>query len=148
MNINETNMEIEKKSSVDQDNEAQNQLNHFLVLASWNLKFIKECIANTIVIAQRPIDDIIKQLETKGYPKLSQDPTNSESIRSYQYLLNIDISAMTNEKVKELENAMELLEKQLQKQTMQKEIEQLVLTNGSILNTLMYLSRSSDKSIL
>jgi DNA topoisomerase-2 len=77
-------------------------------IASYKVKFIKEYLAGTILIAKKTEEDVLNQLNTKGYPKLSYDHRVPEASKSYAYLTSMSIMSLTTTKIKELENNIEI----------------------------------------
>jgi DNA topoisomerase-2 len=98
------------------------KLENDLNIAKYKVKFIKENNAKTIVLANKDIASVIKQLKDKGYPMLSKDHRSNETVdengdidetedkgtkRSYRYLLDMAMKSMTKERIQELEKTME-----------------------------------------
>lgn len=83
------------------------KLQNDIDIATYKVKFIKECIAKTIVLAQRSIANVTEQLVSKGYPRMSNDHRKDDSNRSYDYLTGMHLLTLTNEKIKELEEKMD-----------------------------------------
>jgi len=78
-----------------------------LNIAKYKVKFIKAYIKKEIDFADKKIDAVYKLLEDKKYPKLSYDHRDPENKKSFRYLTDMNLLTLTDEKVAELENAME-----------------------------------------
>jgi DNA topoisomerase II len=83
------------------------KLQNDLDISKYKVKFIKEYLAKTLLIAKKKVVEVIKQLEDKQYPKLAHDHRSPESGRSYRYLTDMSILSLTEDKIKELEDNME-----------------------------------------
>lgn len=72
----------------------------------YKVMFIKEYLANTLLIARKKIVEVIQQLEDKNYPRMANDHRTEDSGRSYRYLTDMTILTLTDDKIKELESKM------------------------------------------
>ena len=84
------------------------KLQNDLDISKYKVKFIKDYQAKNIIIDGRKVAELIKQLEDKGYPKFSHDHRVPESERSYTYLTSMHMISLTIDKIKELEDNMEI----------------------------------------
>lgn len=84
------------------------KLQNDLDIARYKVKFIKEYRDGTILIARKKVAEVIEQLEEKGYPRMAYDHRSPESARSYAYLTSMSLLTLTDDKIKELENEMEI----------------------------------------
>lgn len=80
------------------------KLQNDLDICNYRVKFIKEYLAKTILIAGKTVKEVIKQLEDKKYPKLARNHRTPENERTYNYLTELHIVSLTTDKIKELEN--------------------------------------------
>lgn len=84
-------------------------------LMSAKIRFILDVIAGKILIMNKKMDDIVKQLITLKYPKIMKDEDedineeNDDSNKGYNYLLKMPISQLTYERKLELEKDVETL---------------------------------------
>jgi DNA topoisomerase-2 len=78
-----------------------------LNIAKYKVKFIKAYINKEINFANKKIETVHKLLEDKKYPKLSYDHRDPENKRTFRYLTDMNLLTLTDEKVEELEKAME-----------------------------------------
>jgi DNA topoisomerase-2 len=78
-----------------------------LNIAKYKVKFIKAYINKEINFANKKIETVHKLLEDKKYPKLSYDHRDPENKRTFRYLTDMNLLTLTDEKVEELERAME-----------------------------------------
>lgn len=83
------------------------KLENDLDIAKYKVKFIKEFIKGTILIAKKSGDEVSQQLEDKKYPRLANDHRTAEVDRTYRYLTDMSLLTLTNEKIAELERSME-----------------------------------------
>lgn len=93
---------------------------HQLDLISYKVKFIKEIIAKTLIINNKPKKKIEKELENKDYPRMNVKFESTKDDKTYDYLLGMNLYSLTMEKVKELEDnekVKETLYKTLKKKT-------------------------------
>lgn len=63
------------------------------IILESKVRFIEEVISNTLVIVRRPSEDIYNEMTEKGYHKKEN---------SYEYLLSMSISSLTQEKLEKL----------------------------------------------
>jgi DNA topoisomerase-2 len=82
-------------------------LNLDLLKISNKVRFILNVGHGDITVIDRELDDLVLELQSKGFapfPETSKKPEGVRSIsaRDYEYLLSIPISSMTREKVHEL----------------------------------------------
>ena len=84
------------------------KLQNDLDIAKYKVKFIKEYRDGTILIARKKVSEVIDQLEEKLYPRMAYDHRAPESARSYAYLTSMSILTLTDDKIKELENEMQI----------------------------------------
>lgn len=75
-------------------------LENELELLKYRRKFIKEIIANKLVIAKKLKHVLTEELKQKEYPELS---TNVNTKPSYDYLVGMPIWTLTQEKIDEIE---------------------------------------------
>ena len=91
------------------------QLKRELNIFESKIRFIEEFISGDIQIIQKEDEDIINQLEERGYPKfgreeeeLNQSEEEKDNTHfSYDYLLNMRIRSLTKKKIEELKNSHE-----------------------------------------
>ena len=83
------------------------KLQNDLDLNIYKMKFIKEYLADTIKIAKKKVSEVIEQLVSNGYPKMTHNHRDLESERSYRYLTDMSILTLTDDKIKELEENIE-----------------------------------------
>jgi DNA topoisomerase-2 len=87
------------------------QMEKELVIISSKVQFILDIISGKIKILNVPNNDIIEKLQELKYPKISSD---NESTKSYNYLLNMQISQLTKEKKDKLLKEKEKMEAELE----------------------------------
>jgi len=80
-----------------------NKLEKELNILQYKMKFIKDILDKNIIIERRKKQDIINQLITLKYPMLAVE-TDSES---YDYLINIPLLSLSDEKIQELQNKLD-----------------------------------------
>jgi DNA topoisomerase-2 len=83
------------------------KLQNDLDIANYKVKFIKEYLDGTLLLARQKIDYVKKQLQEKGYPRMARDHRTPDADKSYDYLTSMHIITLTEEKIKELEDSME-----------------------------------------
>jgi DNA topoisomerase-2 len=79
------------------------KLKNDLDLCLYKVRFIKEYLAGTLLIAKQTVARVIEQLETKKYPRLARDHRALDADKSYRYLTDMSILTLTDDKIKELE---------------------------------------------
>ena len=77
-----------------------------LDIIKYKVKFIEEVNSNTLDIRNKKKQVIISNLESKAYPKFS----NEKNIDSYDYLLNMSIYKLTFEEIEDLKKKKEIKE--------------------------------------
>ena len=77
-----------------------------LDIIKYKVKFIEEVNSNTLDIRNKKKQTIISNLESKAYPKFS----NEKNLNSYDYLLNMSIYKLTFEEIEELKKKKEIKE--------------------------------------
>lgn len=82
------------------------KLQNDLDLSKFKVKFIKEYLNGSLLIAKKKIADVIQQLEDKKYPKLSNDHRSKDDAKSYRYLTDMSILSLTQDKIFDLEENM------------------------------------------
>jgi DNA topoisomerase II len=70
----------------------------------WKIKFINDYISKTIIIERKKKDEIINNLIKLNYPKLSSNYKATEEEKSYDYITDMKIFDLTEEKINDLEN--------------------------------------------
>ncbi len=80
------------------------KLQNDLDICKYKVKFIKEYLAGTILIAKKTVVEVTKQLEDKKYPRMLNDHRVDISERSYRYLTDQSILSLTTDRIKELES--------------------------------------------
>jgi DNA topoisomerase-2 len=82
----------------------ENKLN----ILGWKIKFLDDVINGKLIIFEnkktRSKQDVIKQLETSGFPKLSNDIDTLDDDKTYNYLINISIFDLTDEERNKLKD--------------------------------------------
>jgi DNA topoisomerase-2 len=83
------------------------KLQNDLDICRYKVKFIKEYLKGTLEIARKKVSEVIDQLVEKKYPRLAHDHRALEINKSYRYLTDMSILTLTDDKIKELKDAME-----------------------------------------
>lgn len=78
----------------------ENQLN----ILKYKVLFIKYVLNDTIIIKKRKEVDIINDLIKFEFPKLSNDPFADDSKKNYNYLIDIPLFSLTEDKINKLNN--------------------------------------------
>lgn len=86
----------------------ENELN----LLKWRIKFIEDYLNRVVIVERKKKIEVIKQLEDLQYPKLDID-YKSEN-KSYNYITDIKLFDLTEEKLKELNDKFETKLKELE----------------------------------
>ncbi len=88
-----------------------NELESEIRLLGNKERFIREIIDKTLVIMNIPEEDVIKELETRGYDKVNSKNTENVDIegemvdnKGYDYLLKMQIRTFTAQKIEKLKN--------------------------------------------
>lgn len=76
-------------------------INELLILEN-KVKFIQDIINEKIIIAKQKKEKILEKLEELKYPKLSYDIYETEDKKTYNYLTNMALFSLTQEKIDEL----------------------------------------------
>lgn len=76
----------------------ENEMN----LLKWRIKFIDDYINKIIIIERRKKEEIIKQLEDLKYPKLNNNYNAEEKDKNYNYIIDIKLFDLTEDKLQEL----------------------------------------------
>ena len=87
---------------------------HELSVARNKKRFISEIINDDLVVKNLSIGDLNKELETRGYDKMSQGGSSAEPM-GYSYLLRMSIPSMTTDRVMELEHELVARQEDLQR---------------------------------
>lgn len=87
----------------------ENELN----ILKWRIEFINGYINGDIKIEKKKKTEIIKQLEDLGFPKLNSDYKAAEKDKTYNYITDIKLFDLTEEKLFELSEKKENKEKEL-----------------------------------
>jgi DNA topoisomerase II len=66
------------------------------------MRFISEFMNNQIVIFKRTKADVIQQLVTRKYEKMMKSSVDEDKVASHDYLINMSILSLTEEKLDEL----------------------------------------------
>lgn len=85
-----------------------NQLENDIKFLENKQKFISEVMDNTLHIMNIPEDDIIKQLETRGYDKLNSTDDDTDDTGEYNYLLKLQIRTFSKNKIQKLKDEINL----------------------------------------
>lgn len=75
------------------------KLSKELNILNYKVQFIKDILAKNIIIERKKKVEIIDKLEELKYPKISTDSSNE----NYDYLINIPLLSLSDEKINELE---------------------------------------------
>lgn len=81
----------------------ENQLN----ILKYKVLFIKYVLADTIIIKKRKESDIIDDLIKLEFPKMSHDAFADESKKSYNYLTDMPLFSLTEDKINKLNDEYE-----------------------------------------
>jgi DNA topoisomerase-2 len=73
-----------------------------LEILKYKVKYIKEVLNDDIHVSKRSKDDVIKQLETRKFPRLTKKVGALENEKSYDYLAGMLLWSLTLEKIDEL----------------------------------------------
>lgn len=73
-------------------------------ILKYKIQFINDIINEKIIINKQSKDKIIKNLESKKYPKLSRSIFDDEDDKSYDYLTSMYLFSLTKEKIEDLNN--------------------------------------------
>lgn len=95
----------------------ENELN----LLKWRIKFIEDYLNRIVIVERKKKQEVIKQLEDLKYPKLDID-YKSEN-KSYNYITDIKLFDLTEEKLKELNDKYEAKLKELEEYKKTRSIE-------------------------
>merc|ERR1711997_288320 len=88
-----------------------NLLNNQLLILKYKIKFIKDILAEKIIIKKRTKANVIDQIIELKFPKLSA--RNNEEC-SFRYLTELQIFSLTSDKIEEFEKAYNEKNKDLQ----------------------------------
>jgi DNA topoisomerase-2 len=108
------------------------KLERELYVLEWKKKFIESVLDGTIIIYKQKKSAIIDKLIELGFPKLSKikdnldnlDIEEKESSKSYDYVTDLPLFNLTEEKINELKDKHDAKEKELEKVKLTSEIEQ------------------------
>jgi len=78
-------------------------LHNELEILKNKVRYINDILTDQIIVNKRKKDNIFEQLEKKNYPKLSKNPESTEEEKSYEYLSQMLLFSLTEEKIEELE---------------------------------------------
>lgn len=95
----------------------ENELN----LLKWRIKFIEDYLNRVVIIERKKKTEVIKQLEDLQYPKLDIDYKSDN--KSYNYITDIKLFDLTEEKLKELNDKFEAKLKELEEYKKTKSID-------------------------
>ena len=90
-----------------------NKINHELNLLKYKVKFIQYILDEKIIINRQKKETIIEKLKEFDFPELAPDFTSKNS--SYDYLTNMYLFSLTQDRIDELENRLKNKESELQK---------------------------------
>ena len=88
----------------------QNELN----ILMWKIKFIDDYINKIIIIERKKKSEIIEQLENLKYPKLNSNYKAEEKDKNYNYIIDIKLFDLTEEKISELTEKMKKKKEELE----------------------------------
>jgi len=77
-------------------------LENELMILKYKMKFINDILKKTIIIENKKKDVIIERLNELGYPKVSHDINAKEEEKTYRYLIDMPLFALTKDKIDEL----------------------------------------------
>ena len=80
----------------------------------WKIKFIDDYINKIIIIERKKKSEIIEQLENLKYPKLNSNYKAEEKDKNYNYIIDIKLFDLTEEKISELTEKMKKKKKKLE----------------------------------
>ena len=75
-----------------------------MLILKYKVKFIKLKIENVIIIEKRKKNDILSDIKNLEFPKLSLKVDVAENEKSYNYITNMELFSLTEEKIEELNN--------------------------------------------
>lgn len=83
-------------------------LQNKLEILTWKVKFLTEVLAGKIIVFKinqpRKKMEIITELVDHGYPKLSRNVNATEEQKTYDYITDINLFALTEEELKKLKD--------------------------------------------
>jgi DNA topoisomerase-2 len=77
-------------------------LENELMILKYKVQFINDILAKKILVEQKKKDDVIEKLEKFEYPKLSPKFDALEEDKTYNYLITMDLFAVTYERINDL----------------------------------------------
>lgn len=83
------------------------KLQNDMDINKYKVKYIREYLAKTLLIAGKKVAEVIKQLEDKKYPRMAHDHRTPECDRTYRYLTDMSMMSITVDKIEELEKTAE-----------------------------------------
>jgi DNA topoisomerase-2 len=75
-----------------------------LEILKQKVRFIKDYLAERIIVAKQKRDKVIENLVKLNYPKLSKNVDDDEDKKTYDYITVMQLFSLTSEKIEELEN--------------------------------------------
>jgi DNA topoisomerase-2 len=90
-----------------------NDLAQQLIILQNKMKFLREVMSGSLTVQEVDEDVLRAEMEKRGYYKKNDDDENGGSLKSYGYLLNMNIRSFTKQKVESLQQEIDKLEKQL-----------------------------------
>jgi DNA topoisomerase-2 len=76
----------------------ENQMN----LLKYKVKFIEQKLDGEIIIERRKEQEILSDLDKKGYPRLSNDVNAEDEKKTYRYITDMPLFSLTKEKIDKL----------------------------------------------
>ena len=96
---------VRKKIYTERRDYILNKLSKDLNIIKFKVQFIEEIIVDSIVIKNVKKAAIITSLTDKNYPKIS---TKDDGIKSYDYLLGMDLYKLSTEEIDDLKKKREM----------------------------------------
>lgn len=87
-------------------------LNNELEILKQKVRFIKDYLADKIIVAKRKRDDVIEQIVKRAFPKLSKKVGAEEHEKTYDYITDMKLFSLTLEKIDELNKEYENKQKE------------------------------------
>ncbi len=92
-----------------------NNLTHQLMIVKNKMKFLTEVMDETLEIKDKDETDLYRDLEKRGYYKVTDSEDGDERLSSYRYLLNMNIRSFTKQKLESLQKDIDKMEDELDK---------------------------------
>ena len=77
-------------------------LTNQMLILKYKVQFIEYYIKKKIVVERKKKAEVLAKLETLGFPKLSKKVDANDNVKTYNYITDMQLFSLTEEKIKEL----------------------------------------------